>query len=107
MLGRFILDLCRNSTRIWKSPTFLSSIQDLRPKCVVSKFKLTQVLSTQLQAFWFLLLFGFHSLKLLLNLSEISSRHVSKKFVWDEEGKNSVPIGRFDSPQRLLARIML
>jgi hypothetical protein len=41
MLGRFILDMCRNTTRIWKSPTFLSSIQDLRSKCVVSKFGLT------------------------------------------------------------------
>jgi hypothetical protein len=30
-----------------------------------------------------------------------------KKFVWDEEGKNSAPFGWFDSPQRLLARIVL
>jgi hypothetical protein len=29
------------------------------------------------------------------------------KFVWDEDGKNSVPIGWFDSPQRLLAKIVL
>jgi hypothetical protein len=29
------------------------------------------------------------------------------KFVWDEDGKNNVPIGWFDSPQRLLAKIVL
>jgi len=30
-----------------------------------------------------------------------------KKFVWNKEGKNNVPIGWFDSPQRFLARIVL
>lgn len=30
-----------------------------------------------------------------------------KKFVWNKEGKNNVPIGWFDSPQRLLVRIVL
>jgi hypothetical protein len=89
----------------------MSSLQVLRQKCVVSKFVLT--LTSLISSITGIPISTDRGIPFPKTTTQPSRDELMacfnqlNKFVWDEECKNNVPIGWFDSPQRLLARIVL